>query len=186
MKRVNFGDMDRMNRAKESLLADMDQDLNDYIRKLRRGITGLNRQVLPGQPANIVQKIAGMHIEDAIMSIFHYAKDCKTNVQRKMSMTGLFTPAQRILETMTFFQSRPVLSKFFHVIVATGTFRTLGLEDEQLLKMLGYKDALKRMTEEQVLERYPDVISRGSSTATLLKTFKHIHEGMTLKQEIMF
>ncbi len=175
VKKVKFGDFERMKKAEQDLLTNMEQDLEDYIRKIRRGLTGRNTRALPGQPENITQQIAGMYIEDAIMAIFKHANDCTKSLQSNiLRLPGVLTAAQRIVETMTFFRSRPVWSKFFHVIVATGIYRTLGLDDEALLTALGFKDALKKMTEERMAEMLPDsaLIGHGKGPKRKTRIFK--------------
>lgn len=138
--------------AEQKIARDMEQDLENYLRKMQRDLTGRNTRALPGQPENITQKVAGMHIEDAIMAIFKFANESKKRCQGNFQASGLFKPAERVMETMMFFNSRPLFSKFFHVILATGLFRTLGKDDVELLNILGFKDALKKMAEQHVKE----------------------------------
>ena len=144
--------MDKMKEAEKELIRNMEEDVDDYLRKIRRGLTGRNQRAIPGQPENVMQKIAGMQLEDAIMEIFKFAHDSKRKFQKNFSAGGFLLGADRIMDCMTFFRSKPILAKFFHIIVATCVFRRLEMEDYELLNALGFKEALKKMTDERMIE----------------------------------
>eukprot|EP00794_Sanderia_malayensis_P009471 gene9471-10459_t len=181
VKTVKFGDMERMKKAEDDLSLNMREDLENYMRKIQRGLTGRNIRALPGEPENAIQQIAGMHVEDAIMKIFMHANDCVKKFERNVrAPSGFLASARKIVELMTLFRSKPVLSKFFHVILATGTFRTLGLDDTELLTVLGYKDALKQMTDEKIMDMRADAFA-SNQRGRLEKRLKICKEGRVKK-----
>ena len=161
--------MQKVKEAGRKLEDDMRADIDDYLRKIQRGLTGKNQRAIPGQPENVMQKIAGMHVEDCIIEIFTFAQNITSKLQRQITLQSFFHGAGCIIESMMFFRSKPVLAKFFHVIVATCTFRRIGYDDYQLLELLGFKESLRKITDEQLVDRFG-----GSDQRTASSMRKHI------------
>ena len=152
VRKARFGDRDSIKKAEDDLVQSMNEDVDNYVNYLRRGLTGKGHRAAPGQPENVMQKIAGMAIEDCIMEIFTFANNTKHKLQRQIAMRSLSYGADMVVDIMKIFRSTPNLCKLFHVIVATCVFRKIGMDDYELLKQLGFEDSLKKMTKERALE----------------------------------
>ena len=150
---MKFGDREKLNEAEKKLMEGMEEDLENHLRKLRRGLTGGRNQRLV-QDDNVIVKVAGMHIEDCIYEVFNFANNMRMQLQQQIGAFGFLGAFQRIVETMIFFRSKPVWTKLFHVILATCTFRKIGYDDQKILEVLGFRDALKKLTDDQMMERF--------------------------------
>ena len=150
---MKFGDRQKLNDAEKKLIQNIEEDLEDHLKKLRRGFTGGRNQRLV-QDENVIAKVAGMHIEDCIDEIFKFANNMKIQLQQQIGAFGFLGALQRIMETMMFFRSKPVWAKLFHVILATCTFRKIGYDDQKILEVLGFQDSLKKITDDQMMERF--------------------------------
>lgn len=154
VRKTKFNDFRVVKEAQAKMVENMQKELDDYLLKLQRGLTGKNHRALQGEPENVVQKIAGMNIEDGIMEIFNFVHNVRTRLETKVSAPVFIDGSDRIMETMKFFRSQPVLTKFFHVLLATCTFRKIGFDDIKLLEFLGFKESIRRMTDEQMVDRF--------------------------------
>ncbi|XP_065060085.1 uncharacterized protein LOC135687459 [Rhopilema esculentum] len=152
VKKTRFGDRDSIKKAEDDLVQSMNEDVENYIQTLRRGLTGKSNRTAHGQPENVIQKIAGMAMEDCIMEIFTFANNTKQKFKRQIATRTLLYGADMVIDIMKIFRGTPLLCKLFHVIVATGVFRKIGMDDYELLKILGFEDSLKKMTKERALE----------------------------------
>ena len=166
---MKFGDYQKRKEAEERLIKSMEDDLDGHLKKLQRGLTGRNQRIGPAE--NVISNIAGMHIEDCIIEIFNFANKMKLQLQKQFnSAPGFLGEMNLILQTMKFFGSKPLWAKIFHVVVATCIYRKLGFDDFELLEMFGFQESLKKIKDEQMLERfgYSDqgtVLSNAMSTA---------------------
>ena len=155
----------------------MEEDLEDHLRKFQRGFTGRNQRT--GLAENVISKIAGMHIEDCIFEIFNFVNRMKTPLQRRIGSFGFLGSLDRIAEAMMFFRSKPLWAKIFHVVVAACTYRKIGFDDYQLLEMLGFKESLKKITDEELLNRF-GFNDQGAMVSKFKKSTKRAHHGNTL------
>ena len=181
---MKFGDRLKLNDAEKKLIQSIEEDLEDHLKKLRRGLTGGRNQRLV-QDENVIAKVAGMHIEDCIDEIFKFANNMRMQLQQQIGAFGFLGALQRIMETMMFFRSKPVWAKLFHVILATCTFRKIGYDDQKILEVLGFRDSLKKLTDDQMMERFGSDGERTKGSEFRNTSKMKINPGRILRASVM-
>ena len=179
VRKAKFGSMDIRKEVEQKLVQQLKEDFESHLRKLRSGLTGKNPRALPGQE-NLVQKIAGMPVENALWDIFQFTAKFRRQMGYNFSVQGLLIFSERIMEFLQYIRGNTLLTKLFHVVVATGTFRQLEKDDAEVLNLLGFQNVVTKMIEARLQEEPSLLDSSGKSSGRTEERRHFVREGKTV------
>lgn len=105
---------------------------------------------LPGEPENLVQKIAGMNLLEGFGEMYGMLQKMKKDACKTLPGTAhLVNFSDITMNALSVIQKDELMRRIFHVLLSTAPLKVLEKDDVTVLNSLGFKKVIETMLNEE-------------------------------------